>query len=61
MNLNGNIKLILLLLLISTLSGCPTKEPAPEHAEKARLVEIAKLDSTILIDIRYATPNNFQR
>jgi len=35
----------------------PPKEPGPFRA--ADLVEIVKLDPTIRLDVRYATPNNF--
>lgn len=38
-------------------SAGPPKEPGPFRA--ADLVEIVKLDPTIHLDVRYATPNNF--
>ena len=38
-------------------SAGPPKEPGPFRASD--LVEIVKLDPTIRLDVRYATPNNF--
>jgi len=49
---------------LAIVGGCataptagPPKEPGPFRA--ADLVEIVKLDPTIRLDVRYATPNNF--
>jgi D-alanyl-D-alanine dipeptidase len=50
---------LLSLLFISGVSGCATKEKSTDNVQKVELVEVVKLDSTILIDIRYATTNNF--
>jgi D-alanyl-D-alanine dipeptidase len=52
----------ILLLLISTLllNSCATKLPIEKGTFKeTNLVELIKLDSTIKLDIRYATKNNF--
>jgi D-alanyl-D-alanine dipeptidase len=49
---------ILLLLSFSIASGQkPPQEPGPFR--KPELVELNKVDSTIKLDIRYATKNNF--
>lgn len=47
---------LLILFLVSAVCGCAKKETA---ADKIDLVEVVELDSTIVIDIRYATTNNF--
>ncbi len=52
----------ILLLLISTflLNSCATKLPIEKGTFKeTQLVELIKLDSTLKLDIRYATKNNF--
>ncbi|MBK6985912.1 MAG: M15 family metallopeptidase [Bacteroidetes bacterium] len=52
----------ILLLLISTLllNSCATRLPVEKGTFKeTNLVELIKLDSTIKLDIRYATKNNF--
>lgn len=42
------------------LSSCATKLPIEKgDFKETNLVELVKLDSTILLDIRYATSNNF--
>jgi zinc D-Ala-D-Ala dipeptidase len=51
-----------LLLFVSTfvLNSCATKLPIEKGSFKeTNLVELIKLDSTIKLDIRYATSNNF--
>jgi D-alanyl-D-alanine dipeptidase len=50
------------LLLLSTLclSSCATRPPREKGVFKQpELVELAKLDTTFRLDIRYATANNF--
>lgn len=52
----------ILLLFVSgfVLNSCATKMPIEKGTFKeTNLVELIKLDSTILLDIRYATKNNF--
>ncbi len=51
---------IVLLLATSILVGCQ-QGPPRENGQflKSDLVEVAKLDPTIRLDIRYATTNNF--
>jgi len=50
----------LLILLIIILSSCATKLPIEKgNFKDTHLVELIKLDSTIKLDIRYATSNNF--
>jgi D-alanyl-D-alanine dipeptidase len=46
-----------LAVACSTVPQAPPKEPGPFR--EPDLVEIVKLDPTIRLDIRYATPNNF--
>ncbi|MCD6018931.1 MAG: family metallopeptidase [Bacteroidetes bacterium] len=47
---------------IIVLSSCATKLPVEKGLFKeTNLVELVKLDSTIHLDIRYATPNNFAK
>ena len=47
------------LLLLSVLAGAqPAHDP---HARPSELVELSRLDSTIRLDIRYATANNFMK
>jgi D-alanyl-D-alanine dipeptidase len=46
-----------LLASCSTVRETPPKEPGPFHA--ADLVELVKVDPSIHLDVRYATPNNF--
>jgi zinc D-Ala-D-Ala dipeptidase len=49
---------VLYLILVSGLSA--QNAPPQEHDKReARLVELVTLDSTIKLDIRYATDNNF--
>lgn len=44
----------------ATVSPLPTESPTPEQEIKeAGLVELTRLDSSIKLDIRYATTNNF--
>lgn len=55
-----NLVLLSLLACIAILSSCATKLPIEKGTFKeTQLVELIKLDSTILLDIRYATKNNF--
>ena len=57
--INGLFRLIF-LLAITILSGCTTGPPKEEGSFKdSDLVELVKLDSTFVLDIRYATNNNF--
>ena len=47
-------------ILLILLSSCATKLPIEKGDFKdTNLVELVKLDSTIILDIRYATSNNF--
>src|SRR5512134_3952652 len=46
-----------LLSACSTATQRPPVEPGPFR--EADLVEVVKLDPTIRLDVRYATPNNF--
>jgi D-alanyl-D-alanine dipeptidase len=47
-------------ILLILLSSCATKLPIEKgNFKETNLVELVKLDSTILLDIRYATSNNF--
>lgn len=47
-------------ILFLLLSSCATKLPLEKgDFKETNLVELVKLDSTILLDIRYATSNNF--
>lgn len=50
-----------LFILAAFLCPCwwACVEKAPPTAQHADLVDLAKLDSTIVLDIRYATTNNF--
>jgi D-alanyl-D-alanine dipeptidase len=50
---------ILLYVLPFRLQDAPPREPGPFRPPD--LVELVKLDDTIKLDIRYATPNNFAR
>src|SRR6476661_3093252 len=44
------------------LARCATKLPVEKgNFKETNLVELVKLDSTIHLDIRYATPNNFAK
>ena len=55
-----NLVLLSLLASIALLSSCATKLPIEKGTFKeTNLVELIKLDSTIKLDIRYATKNNF--
>lgn len=56
--INGLFRLIF-LLAITILSGCTQGPPKEEGSFKdSDLVELIKLDSTFVLDIRYATANN---
>jgi D-alanyl-D-alanine dipeptidase len=50
-------------VLVASLETCSTVPPRPPVEpgpfRKADLVEVVKLDPTIRLDVRYATPNNF--
>ncbi|MEO6333485.1 MAG: M15 family metallopeptidase [Pyrinomonadaceae bacterium] len=50
--------LVLCLILVSSAKG-QSAPPKENNRREARLVELIKLDSTIKLDIRYATANNF--
>ena len=55
-----NTFLFYLLVFSILISGCATKLPIEKGTFKeTQLVELLKLDSTIKLDIRYATKNNF--
>jgi len=49
---------LLALLIALVLSGCQTPSP-DERLKVPDLVEVVELDSTIKLDIRYASPDNF--
>ena len=50
----------LLSISIVILNGCATKMPIEKgDFKETNLVELIKLDSTFILDIRYATGNNF--
>lgn len=57
------IKLSLVLILLAFCAAVSaqtaTSPPKEENKREADLVELVKLDKTIKLDIRYATPNNF--
>ena len=49
-----------LVASLETCSAVPPRPPVePGPFRKADLVEVVKLDPTIRLDVRYATPNNF--
>ncbi|HMC27926.1 MAG TPA: M15 family metallopeptidase, partial [Verrucomicrobiae bacterium] len=51
---------LLLLALLLLVAGCRTGPPKESgHFRPPDLVAITNLDSTIRLDIRYATSNNF--
>ncbi len=52
-----------LLLVLPLLAGPASQQAwdAEDHQRKSDLVEVVKLDSTIRLDIRYATANNFMK
>lgn len=51
----------LLLFLLVTSSSHPQPQEAGAQFRKSDLVELVQLDSTIRLDIRYATTNNFMK
>jgi D-alanyl-D-alanine dipeptidase len=52
--------ILILLFSITSLAGCGMKPPAEDKTfNKSDLVEINRVDSSIRLDIRYATKNNF--
>lgn len=52
--------LIRFILILTIVSRCATKLPIEKgDFKETHLVELIKLDSTIKLDIRYATSNNF--
>ncbi|MFQ5822451.1 MAG: M15 family metallopeptidase [bacterium] len=57
--INKTKNFLLILLLVTTISGCSKEEISTDKVQKVDLVEVVKLDSTILFDIHYATTNNF--
>ncbi len=55
-----NTDWILILIFIFFMESCTTKPPQEKGTFKeSDLVELIRLDSTIKLDIRYATNNNF--
>lgn len=46
------------LLFLSLAAAQPAHDP---HARPSELVELSRIDSTIRLDIRYATPQNFMK
>src|SRR5215468_11827642 len=54
-------RVALLAALLGFASAAYSQEPPKEtgNFRKPELVELIKLDPTIKLDIRYATPNNF--
>lgn len=57
-----NQKFILLFVITLIISGCATKLPIEKGDFKTtQLVELIKLDSTIKLDIKYATTDNFAK
>src|SRR5690348_5999552 len=53
-------RLILILFIAFTLNSCGVKPPHEEgNFKQTDLVELVKLDTSIHLDIRYATSNNF--
>lgn len=61
--LRGRLRLPLGFIWLALLVALPAQAQPPAEPGKAflpdTLVELVKLDSTIRLDIRYATPNNF--
>jgi D-alanyl-D-alanine dipeptidase len=56
----NNLQSALVLLCIFVICGCATKPPYEKgNFIPSDLVELVKLDSTIHLDIKYATKNNF--
>ena len=59
----GCVGIFLSCLLIAALLGTGCKTPVPSETKgptrKPDLVELTNLDSTIQLDVRYATTNNF--
>jgi len=53
-------QLLVVAILICLFTGCASNKPPHEKGEfrETELVELIKLDSTIKLDIRYATSNN---
>src|SRR5678815_3068239 len=50
---------VLLIIFFFLLAGCATRPPhQPGNFKEPDLVELIKLDTTIKLDIRYATSNN---
>lgn len=55
-------KFILLLAITLIISSCATKMPIEKgNFKTTQLVELIKLDSTIKLDIKYATSDNFAK
>ncbi len=52
-------RLVPVLLVCLLLSGLPARAEGPKTPEEAGLVEVVKLDPSLILDIRYATENNF--
>src|SRR4051812_17568571 len=59
-------------MIVAVLGGCSLLHPKPpepvntpelptanDEAADSLLVDVQKVDSTIVVDLRYATPNNF--
>lgn len=52
--------IVTLLCFVFLFVGCAVKPPLEKgEFKETQLIELVKLDSTILLDIRYATSNNF--
>lgn len=55
-------KIHFFLILLVVFAGCAIRMPKETGTfNKADLVEVVRLDSSIHLDIRYATPNNFTK
>jgi D-alanyl-D-alanine dipeptidase len=55
-----NINICIVLFLAILLNSCATKLPREKgNFKETNLVELVKLDTTLKLDIRYATSNNF--
>lgn len=58
--MHNNIYWTLTVICLTIINSCATKPPVETGTFNAQdLVELAKLDTTIHLDIKYATPKNF--
>ncbi|MEZ0228829.1 MAG: D-alanyl-D-alanine dipeptidase, partial [Planctomycetota bacterium] len=58
------VRFALGLVLALLLGGCSAGDHPPEDPRAVRtpdLVELVRLDATIKLDVRYATPDNFMK